>query len=71
MLSFDILLQLLIVCTVLYVFFIIIKKLMQRVDIHVFDGSRNRFYEMAYLKQNKEAGAGFDVLLTADRKSVV
>ena len=55
MLSFDILLQLLIVCTVLYVFFIIIKKLMQRVDIHVFDSSRDRLYEMAYLKQNKEA----------------
>lgn len=68
MLSFDILLQLLIVCTVLYVFFIIIKKLMQRVDIHVFDSSRDRLYEMAYLKQNKEAGAGFDVLLTADNK---
>lgn len=71
MLNFDILIQLLVVSTILYGFFIIVKMLMQRVDVRVHDESRNRLYDMAYLKQNKEAGAGFDVLLTADSKQHV
>ena len=62
MLNFDILIQLLVVSTILYGFFIIVKMLMQRVDVRVHDESRNRLYDMAYLKQNKEAGAGFDGL---------
>ena len=71
MLNFSILLQLLIVSTVLYVFFIIVKKLMQRVDVSIHDATRDRLIDMAHLKQNKEAGGGFDVLLTAEKKQVV
>lgn len=71
MLNFSILFQALLICAVLYLFFLVIRKLKERVDILVKSGSGNVLSDLAFLKMNKDEGAGFDVRLTADNKKSI
>lgn len=71
MLNFDILILLLLVSVALYAFVLLIKKLIERVDIWVSDASRGVMLDMAHLKKSSGEGAGFDVLLMSDNKQII
>lgn len=71
MLRFDTLLQILIVGATLYAFILLVKKLLQRVDVKANDASRNRFLDFAHLKNASGEGTGFDVVLTSDSKQTI